>query len=131
MRVENLSPAFTTEKIEESVEFYTTYLGATTVFDCGWYVNLQFGSETAAIQFMSPQNAGQAVGSGQGLVYNLCVADVDVEYERLMAAGCAATLPLDDHPWGDRGFAIEDPNGIQVYIYSNREPTAEFRQYYK
>ncbi len=30
-----------------------------------------------------------------------------------------------------RGFAILDPNGIQLYIYSNIEPSEEFKQYYK
>lgn len=39
-------------------------------------------------------------------------------------------MPLDDHPWGDRGFAILDPNGVTLYIYSAREPADEFKQYY-
>ncbi len=40
-------------------------------------------------------------------------------------------MPLEDHPWGDRGFAIQDPNGITLYIYSDREPSEEFKQYFK
>jgi uncharacterized glyoxalase superfamily protein PhnB len=48
-----------------------------------------------------------------------------------MRAGIIATVPLEDHPWGDRGFAVQDPNGVTLYIYSDREPTAEFKQYIK
>lgn len=33
-------------------------------------------------------------------------------------------------PWGDRGFSVIDPIGNSVYIYSDREPSEEFRQYY-
>ena len=36
-----------------------------------------------------------------------------------------------NHPWGDRGFSVIDPIGNSVYIYSDREPTDEFKQYYK
>jgi uncharacterized glyoxalase superfamily protein PhnB len=28
------------------------------------------------------------------------------EHNRRTAAGLQAVMPLDDHPWGDRGFAI-------------------------
>lgn len=49
-----VSAAFTTEKVEESRDFYVKHLGARVTFDCGWYVNLEFGSKSAALQFMSP-----------------------------------------------------------------------------
>jgi len=38
---------------------------------------------------------------------------------------------IRDSPWGDRGFAVRDPNGISLYLYSEREPDEEFRQYYR
>ena len=80
---------------------------------------------------MSPQQPGQPLGNSAGLMYNFAVDDVDAEYERLTTAGLDAILPIEDHPWGDRGFAIQDPNGITLYIYSDREPSEEFKQYYK
>ena len=40
-------------------------------------------------------------------------------------------VPLEDHPWGDRGFAIEDPNGIGLYIYSKREPSDDFKPFFR
>jgi uncharacterized glyoxalase superfamily protein PhnB len=40
-------------------------------------------------------------------------------------------MPLEDHPWGDRGFAILDPNGVVLYIFSPREAAEEFKQYVK
>jgi uncharacterized glyoxalase superfamily protein PhnB len=126
-----LSPAFTTDKVEESRDFYVKYLGAKVTFDCGWYVNLQFGDESATLQFMSPQQPEHRLSGGAGLIYNFAVADVDEEYRNITDAGLAVVVPLEDHPWGDRGFAIQDPNGISLYIYSEREPAQEFKPYFK
>jgi len=35
------------------------------------------------------------------------------------------------HPWGDRGFSVIDPIGNSEYIYSDREPSDELKQYCK
>lgn len=131
MKSLTLSPAFTTEKVAETRDFYVKHFNAKVTFDCGWYVNLEFGPSTSSLQFMSPQQAEHKLSSGDGLIYNFNVEDVDQEYEKITAAGLDIVVPLEDHPWGDRGFATADPNGISLYIYSDREPTEEFRVYYK
>ena len=69
--------------------------------------------------------------AGAGVMLNFKVNDVDVEYTQLTEAGLQTAMPLEDHPWGDRGFSVIDPIGNSVYIYSDREPTDEFKQYYK
>jgi len=79
---------------------------------------------------MAPQG-DQPACKPAGLTYNLCVAEVDAEFAALTAAGLVPLMPLEDHPWGDRGFAVQEPNGIVLYIYSEREPSPEFKQYYK
>lgn len=131
MIANTVSAAFTTDKVEESRDFYVKYFDAKVTFDCGWYVNLQFGNKCSTLQFMSPQQLEQRLSNSAGLIYNFGVENVDEEYEKLTAAGLAPIMPLEDHAWGDRGFALQDPNGITLYIYSEREPSEEFRQYYK
>lgn len=59
----SVSAAFTTNKVEETKDFYVTHLGAMVTFDCG--------------------------------------------------------------------FAIQDPNGITLYLYTDREPTEDFKKFYK
>ena len=131
MIADTLSPCISTEKVLESRDFYVKYFGAKVIFDNGWYVNLQIGRETSQIQFMSPQETQSTPCNPSGLVYNIAVSDVDAEYTRLTEEGFEPVLPLADHPWGDRGFSILDPNGISLYIFSNREPDEEFKQYFK
>ncbi|MDO8350615.1 MAG: VOC family protein [Gallionella sp.] len=130
MHANIISPCITTTKVEESRDFYVKHFGAKVTFDCGWYVNLQFGKESSSLQFMAPQ-AGQPICNPAGLGYNFFVDDVDAEYKLLMSTGLKLVMPLEDHPWGDRGFAVQDPNGVALYIYSEREPSSEFKQYYK
>lgn len=131
MIVNTLSACITTEKVEESRDFYVKHFDAQVTFDCGWYVNLQFGKETSELQFITPQDPAPPACNPAGLIYNFAVDDVDSEYQRLTEAGLAPVMPLEDHPWGDRGFSILDPNGISLYIFSEREPAEEFKPYYK
>jgi uncharacterized glyoxalase superfamily protein PhnB len=130
MKAKTASPAFTTEKVAEARDFYVRHFGAEVTFDCGWYVNLRFGDDGATIQFMSPQAADQKTSCGDGLGYNFEVEDVDAEHERLVAEGLDVVMPLEDHPWGDRGFSVVDPHGISLYVYSPRPPTKEFEAFY-
>ena len=131
MKANSLSAAFTTNKVEETRDFYVKYFDAKVTFDCGWYVNLEFGNKTSILQLMSPQQPEQPLGSGAGLMYNFAVEDVNQEYEKLTEAGLAVIAPLEDNQWGDRGFAIQDPNGISLYIFSERAPSEEFKQYFR
>jgi len=131
MNVSNLSACVVTKKVDESREFYTENFDAKITFDCGWYLNLEFSNSSSTLQFMSPQQEAQPVTDGSGLMYNFEVSDIDAEYERLTNLGNEPIMPLEDHPWGDRGFAILDPNGITIYIYALREPSEEFKQFFK
>ena len=131
MKVNSLSAAFTTNKVTESRDFYVRYFDARIAFDCGWYVDLEFDGNAATLQFMAPQQPEHQLSSSAGLTYNFAVEDVDQEYEKLTEAGLAVIVPLEDHPWGDRGFAIQGPNGISLYIYSEREPDEDFKSYFK
>jgi PhnB protein len=54
----------------------------------------------------SPNNAGTTTG---GVM--LYVKDVDAAFERAIAAGAKATMPVEDQFWGDRFGQLEDPFG--------------------
>ena len=70
MNINSVSAAFTTDKVKESRDFYVRYFGAKVTFDCGWYVNLQFGNELSILQFRSPQQPEQHLSNSVGLMYN-------------------------------------------------------------
>jgi len=131
MKANSLSSCIVTKKVDESRAFYIKNFDAKITFDCGWYINIEFGNNKATLQFMAPQQPEQPIYNGNGLMFNFEVDDVDFEYKRLTRLKNEPLMPLEDHPWGNRGFAILDPNGIMLYIYSNKEPSEEFKQYFK
>ena len=130
MKPTELSACFCTPDVQACRDFYRKHFDATTVFDCGWYLNLRFGEDGPTLQFMEPLGEMPVFG-GAGVTLNVKVEDVDAEHQRLVSEGLAVLMPLEDHPWGDRGFSVADPVGNSLYIYSDREPTEEYRQYYR
>ncbi|MCF7971920.1 MAG: VOC family protein [Methylococcaceae bacterium] len=130
MKTNELSTCFCTHDVDACRDFYREHFAAEAIFDCGWYVNLRIGEDGPTVQFMQPQGE-MPTFSGTGVMLNFKVDDVDTEHTRLTKAGLQIAMPLEDHPWGDRGFSIIDPIGNSIYIYSDREPTDEFKQYYK
>jgi len=130
MKTSELSTCFCTNDIDTCRKFYQDHFAAKVTFDCGWYLNLSIGGDGPTVQFMQPQD-DTPLFTGDGVGLNFMVDDVDAEHARLTKAGLQTAMVLEDHPWGDRGFSIVDPIGISVYIYSEREPSDEFRQHYK
>ena len=127
--VKQISPTICVDDPASSRDFYVKHFDAKVVFDAGWYINIRIGK--GELCFMKPQKPEQPLFTGEGLTYNLEVEDVDNEHQRLTESGLTPVMPLEDHPWGDRGFSIVDPNGVALYIYTPKEPAAEFKQYYK
>lgn len=130
MQTKELSTCFCTDKVDDCRDYYQKFFAAETVFDCGWYVTLKIGGQDGPeISFIQPQE-GMPVFGGSGVMLNFKVDDVDSEHERLVKSELEIMMPIEDHPWGDRGFSVADPIGNSVYIYSDREPSADFKQYF-
>ncbi|WP_087019584.1 VOC family protein [Thaumasiovibrio subtropicus] len=128
MKTNHLSTCFCTSEVDACRDFYIQHFAAKAVFDCGWYVVLKIDGDGPEVCFIQPQG-NMATFSGTGVMLNFEVDDVDAEYMRLTEAGLPIAMPLEDHPWGDRGFSVLDPIGNAVYIYSNREVSEEFKPF--
>ena len=126
---QKISPTISIEHPEASRDFYIKYFNAKVKFDCGWYIDVAIGD--CDLCFMQPQSSDQPLFNGKGLMYNFEIEELDKEHNRLLSLGLTAVVPLEDHPWGDRGFGVVDPNGIILYFYKVIEPTEEFKKYYK
>ncbi len=127
MKIKEVTTCIITNKIDESKAFYCDVFEAKVTFDCGWYCSISFGEGGSEIQFMTPQKESDKPFLNQGVTYNIGVEDVDAEYSKIESAQIPIVEPIKDNPWGDRSFIINDPNGVRLYIYSEREPSEEFR----
>lgn len=114
-----LNAGIITEKLAETKSFYTGTLGFGVTFENDFYLLLHTPDRSAAISFLLPNHPSQQplfrpAFQRQGVYLTIEVADVDAWYERLKADGIDIKIDLRDEPWGDRHFAIEDPNGVGI-----------------
>jgi catechol 2,3-dioxygenase-like lactoylglutathione lyase family enzyme len=114
-----LNAGILTTKLAESKAFYTNILGFGVTFENEFYLLLHTPNHEAEISFLLPNHPSQQPlfhkpFLGQGMYLTIEVDDVDSIYNGLKKKGVAIKVEIRNEPWGDRHFAIEDPNGIGI-----------------
>jgi uncharacterized glyoxalase superfamily protein PhnB len=122
-----LNAGVITKKIAESKAFYTDLLGFGVTFENEFYLLMHTPGKTAEIGFLLPdhptqQPIFQKPFNGQGMYLTIEVEDVDAIYNKLKAKGVKMEIDIRNEPWGDRHFAVVDPNGIGVDIVTYSPP---------
>lgn len=130
MRTHTASPAFTVADLAPCRAFFVDHFQARVTFAADCYLNLEVGGKGSSLQFMTPLDGSAPPAGYPGVWLNFEVDDVDAEHARLSRSGLAMRMPLEDHPWGDRGFAIAGPLDLTLYVFSPREPAPEFKGCY-
>ena len=116
-----LNTGIVTEKLAETKTFYTTILGFGVTFENEFYLLLHTPNKEAEISFLLPNHPSQQPlfqksFQGQGMYLTIEVEDVDKVYNELKKKGVEIKIDIRNEPWGDRHFAIQDPNGIGIDI---------------
>ena len=116
-----LNAGIVTPKLAESKTFYTTVLGFSVVFENDFYLLMQAPDKGAEISFLQPNHPSQQPlfhqeFNGKGVYLTIEVDDVDRVYSAIKKKGVTIRIDLRDEPWGDRHFAISDPNGVAIDI---------------
>lgn len=83
--------------------------------------------QSAEISFLQPNHPSQKpifqpAFNGKGVYLTIEVENVDEVYKQLQNKGVVIAVELRDEPWGDRHFAIVDPNGIGIDIVTYTKP---------
>lgn len=122
-----LNAGIITAKIAETKKFYTEILGFGVTFENDFYLLLHTPDKGAEISFLLPEHASQQplfrpAFDGKGVYLTIEVEKVDAVYQEMKAKGVAIKIDIRDEPWGDRHFALQDPNGVGIDIvtYSAR-----------
>ncbi|HVK46629.1 MAG TPA: VOC family protein [Pseudobacter sp.] len=116
-----------TSKLAESKAFYTKVLGFDVVFENEFYLLLNAPGGHANLSFLLPNHPSQQplfrkAFQGQGIYLTIEVEDVDKLYAVIKKKGVPIKIELRDEPWGDRHFAIEDPNGVGIDLVHYKAP---------
>lgn len=122
-----LNAGIITPKLKESRDFYTRVLNFGVTFENDFYLLMHTPGHQAEVAFLLPDHASQQplfqpVFAGKGIFFTIEVTDVDAEYTRIKALGVPIAVALRDEPWGDRHFAIVDPNGVGIDLVKYTQP---------
>jgi len=122
-----LNAGILTSKLAESKAFYTSILGFGVSFENEFYLLLHTPNSQAELSFLLPNHPSQQPFFhqpflGQGMYLTIEVEDVDGIYNDLKQRGVPMKIDIRDEPWGDRHFAIEDPNGIGIDVVNYAPP---------
>jgi catechol 2,3-dioxygenase-like lactoylglutathione lyase family enzyme len=122
-----LNAGIITTKLAESKAFYTDNLGFGVTFENEFYLLLHTPNHEAEISFLLPNHPSQQPFFhkpflGQGMYLTIEVDDVDNIYNTLKKNDLPIKIDIRNEPWGDRHFAIEDPNGIGIDIVKYSPP---------
>ena len=122
-----LNAGIITEKLTETKEFYTNVLNFGVSFENEFYLLMHTPHKSSEISFLRPNHPSQkpifqAPFDGKGVYLTIEVEEVDKVYQQLKNRGIAIQIEIRDEPWGDRHFAIVDPNGIGIDIVTYTKP---------
>lgn len=122
-----LNAGIITEKIAETKEFYKNVLGFGVSFENEFYLLMHTPNKTGEISFLKPNHPSQksifqSPFNGKGVYLTIEVDEVDKIYELIKSKNVAIEIEIRDEFWGDRHFAIVDPNGIGIDIVTYTEP---------
>ena len=131
MNVTGFFPLLATDQLKETAAFYQR-LGFTRVYDSEFYIHLMWkDDQSIQLGLLLPGHESQpplfqSRFGGRGFHLTLEVEDVDAVYAKLKSEGYDIVVDLRDEAWGQRHFALEDPNGVGIDIVTPIEASEEF-----
>ncbi|AYO58857.1 VOC family protein [Chryseobacterium sp. TY3] len=122
-----LNAGIITEKLSETKKFYKEVLDFGVSFENEFYILLHTPNNSSEISFLQPNHPSQkpifqSAFNGKGVYLTIEVENVDEIYKRLKDKGVSMEFEIRDELWGDRHFAIKDPNGIGIDIVTYTKP---------
>lgn len=128
-------PVLMTDRVAATARFYEDHFRFTRQFDSDWYIHLQ-SAEDASVNLAVLDRGHTTIPASErgrqvsGVILNFEVANVDAEYERLIAQGLTVLLAIRDEDFGQRHFIVQDPNGVMIDVIQPIPPSEAFlRQY--
>ena len=123
-----LNAGIITDKIKETKAFYQHVLKFGIGFENDFYLLMNAPDQQTQLAFLLPDHPSQnqlfqPAFEGKGLFLTIELNDVDSEYARLRNLNVPIAIPIRNEPWGDRHFAIVDPNGIGIDFVTYTAPS--------
>lgn len=117
----SLTSGIVTSNLAATREFYISLFDFKIVYESDWFLLMCTADGLYQVSFLQPdhpsqQKIFQPAFTGRGVYFTMEVERVEEEYIRIKNLGIPIAIDLREETWGDRHFAIKDPNGIGIDI---------------
>ncbi len=124
----SITPHLVCEGAAEALAFYQRAFGAVEVGRMDgpdgriMHAEMRIGNSMIMLADAFPEYGSRGPRALQGtpVTIHLYVEDADAVWERALAAGATAQMPLEDAFWGDRYGQVVDPYGHQWSIATHQ-----------
>ena len=121
--------------LDKAKSFYVNNFGFSIAFQNEWYLHL-VSESGIQVAFMLPNQPTQPdifkkQYDGNGFIFSVEVDDADQAYSHTKNNSLDIAIDLKSEEWGQRHFAIKDPNGVYVDVVQATEPTEEYKSGYE
>lgn len=122
-----LNAGIITNNLEKTKDFYTKILDFQIVWESDWFILLATPNGADTISFLMPNHPTQGIDqfrnnyNGSGVYLTIEVDDIDDLYNRMKKKEIEFALEIRTEEWGDRHFAIIDPNNIGIDFVTHTE----------
>lgn len=104
-------------KWSECVAFYRDVLGLSIVDRKERFVEFRVTSASRIGLINTGAQRGEVEGAKDGIILSFCLEDLEATHEEL-ASRWPGTSEIRTHPWGDRLFETEDPEGRRIEFWT-------------
>lgn len=127
MPLTSVYPVLMTTDVPTTAAFYQDHFGFQATFESDWYVSLMRDRwELAILDATHATIPGHGLPAA-GVLLNLEVDDVDVEYDRLVTHGpLEALVTLRSEDFGQRHFIVAGPDGVLIDVITPIEPSETY-----
>jgi len=118
-RILDCNPIVTVSDLRKAERFYVDVIGFSVDFDSGDVLGLVKDGVLILLISQNSENARQPPGSSN---VGFLTDEVDSLYDRCVAASVEILVEPGDRPYGQRDFAVSDPDG-SVLSFGSRLPS--------
>ncbi len=114
MTITRAVPNISSNRPDETRDFFVDLLGFEVAMDLGWVVTVVSPTNPSAQVTIVGNDDMAAPG------ISVEVADVDAVHAKALEQGFEIAYPLRDEEWGVRRFMLREPSGTIVNVLSHR-----------
>ena len=117
MTIRRIVPNISSNKFDESKDFYINFLGLTLAMDMKWI--LTFVSSSNPTAQISILHSDKSDNTNSNITLSIEVSDIDELYEKAKTLHHEITYEITNEPWGVRRFFVKDPNGAIINLMTH------------